>query len=320
MGKQMGNTMKTAFGLMMAATFVGSMAMADEVAPQQLDQNAMKMNPTQAPGSSTTSLPAAAKDAKKIPFGLDLYQRTSVSKTLLENREDKTLAPTTLNYIQGKYILNESQSIRVRQEFTYAFPKQKANGEQVAGEAKMLDTFIGFNDTKLATLPGDINLTGIFRVYLPTGEATRFVYKTNGMFLGWFILGKEFGKLELNAHMLGLYANNTQETYIDASGAVKPNDVAEIYPFGEVVYNFSDKLNLAQTAGFDNYVRTQPAGMGKQHEENLVLETTLTYKPVKALSAGLSILNNANVWDSSKQFSVYRSDETSYRLILTASL
>jgi hypothetical protein len=267
--------------------------------------------PAPAEGSSTTSLPAAAAPAKPRPIKFTAYTRTDVRKANLSNR---TGAVNSLNFLQAGYSVAEGKSVAVRQEFSYTFPKATTNGK-----ATMRDTFVAFTDGKLAKFPGDVNLTGMMRVYLPTGETSRFITKQNGALMGILVSSKPLGKFDIGYGIAGIYFNQSQNTYVSPAGTVAPNADFEFDHWASLSYNFSPKLTLNQDVGTDNlWSRPGPNGVVRSHY--LSLETTLSYQAMKQLSISGSVGNSTNIFDSPKPFALYRDDETTYRLALTASM
>jgi hypothetical protein len=264
-----------------------------------------------AEGSSTTSLPAAAAPAKPRPFKFTAYTRTDVRKANLSNRKG---AVNSLNFLQAGYSVAEGKSVAVRQEFSYTFPKATTNGK-----ATMRDTFVAFTDGKLAKFAGDGNVTGMMRVYLPTGETSRFITKQNGALMGLLVSSKPLGKFDVGYSVAGIYFNQSQNTYVSPAGQVSPNADFELDHWASVSYNFSPKLSLNQDIGTDNlWSRPGPNGVVRSHY--LSLETTLSYQAMKQLSVSGSVGNSTNIFDSPNAFSLYRDDETTYRLALTASM
>ncbi len=246
-----------------------------------------------------------------------------MSRTAAANNDLNTVGktPTQINFVGASYALTESRTLNLRQEFAYTFGGRK-NGLEERGQAKLRDTFIGLNDTNLASFAGDGSLTGIARVYLPTGEESRFLTGRQGMLLGWLIANKPVGKWEFDAHFVAVYFNQSKDSYIDSNkpGVVNANIDYELNPFVGATYNIHPKLAVYHQVGTDNYWKRPIPGAGMQQIQTLDNETGFTYKPVAEVSINAALINSTNIWDNPKEFQMYRDEDSIYRLILKATM
>ncbi len=290
----------------------GSASLPPSAAPvNRAAAQATTLSTAPAHTTSTISLEAILKPTKPRPFKVDLYHRPSIKQA---NFIDQSGQVGSYNFIQAKYMLTETQSVGVRQEFGYKFAKPGSEAKATAS-----DIFVSYGHSKIAMLPGGVNFSGNFRVYLPTGEDSNFGSKQKGALLAWLIASREFGKFELGYHFIPVVFNNSQDSYIDG-GVEKANNVAEVYQFVDGTYKLTEKISLSQAIGTDNYWKKDLAGRGPQRAQALYIESIASYKLHDRLKLGASVINNANIWDSPNPFGVYRADETSYRLIVHANM
>jgi hypothetical protein len=270
-------------------------------------------------GSSTTSLPAAADQAKKRTVKGEFYNFTTISAS---DFKDKSGAPESANYLGVKKVLSASQSVSVRQPFSYAFPK---TGQK--GVAKVKDLYVSYTNSKVATFGQNDagNVTGIGRVYLPTGEASRFENKTNGSLFTWWITTYSIGKVDLALHAYGSWVNNTQNTYLKENAdthAMEPSaNLDYTYtPFAEVDWNISDKLVFSQSVGTDNAIY-RPLASGKVREiHNFSAMTAVTYSPIPAIGLTVGISDDISIKAPKHPFKLLRDDEITYLFLMTASI
>lgn len=270
-------------------------------------------------GSSTTNLPAAADQAKKRTVKGEFYNFTTISAS---DFKDKSGAPESANYVGVKKVLSAGQSVSVRQPFSYAFPK---TGQK--GVAKVKDMYVSYTNSKVATFGKNDagNITGIGRIYLPTGETSRFENKANGSLFTWWITTYSIGKVDLALHAYGSWVNNTQNTYLKENAdthAMEPSaNLDYTYtPFAEVDWNISDKLVFSQSVGTDNAIY-RPLASGKVKEvHNFSAMTAVTYSPIPEIGLTVGISDDISIKAPKHPFKLLRDDEITYLFLMTASI
>ena len=271
-----------------------------------------------APAEATVAAPTMTTTVKKSPFSFSLYNRTNILKKDFQNRDN---APTTSNFLQAKYALTDTRSVGVRQEFGYRYPKA---GKE--GKATMYDAFVSYTDSKLGTFMGDGQIISNNRLYLPNGEASRN-RKQMGALLSEIVAVKPVGKLEIVAGAVGVYFNQTQNSYMKptagAADTLTANPDYEFDVYLEGDYNLTPKVVLAAYVGTDNvWNRSVDEFGGVTKSQEFVFEPYVAYKPISNLQIIGSLHNRVNIWDPTPgtPFRVLRDDETQYRLAFLASL
>lgn len=289
------------------ATSSGSSSSAVELSKAVEQPGAAIVNTT----SASLSQALDKVPARKIKFTLNTRQEFNRNDV----NDDKTTS-TAWSFVALGYALTPTKQVQVRQEFLYTRPKTGEDGKHV-----VRDLFIGFNDTNFAKFWGDGSVTSISRLYLPTGEESRYVTKQQGQLLQWFIANKPFGKFEFDYHLLGVYFNQSQNTYMHPTKKViTANFDYDIETWLSAKYNITSWLSVFQTAGMDSIWRRPMDGPGVQRMQAMEMETGVTILPNKNITVIASLYNYANIFDSPNPFSIYRDDETIYRLILSATM
>ena len=316
--------------VILSIAFASAMLMTGKVYAQSSTTTSTSTSASAASSSELTTLPdgsgTGSSEArmgnvfsgfKKLPLSFIFYTRTDVKKSLIS---DSTGSPTSFNFVGTGYNLTESKSIIVRQEFNYDFPKLG-----VSGKGKLKDIFVGFNNTALASFAGDGTVSSSSRIYLPTGEDSRFVTKTNGQLVEWLTASKPLGKFDLGIHLIGSYLNQTQDYYDvpDAkTGTMKPtaNLDFEVEQFTMLTYNFNEKFAVYQLAGLDSTWLKPLPGARALRAHFIETETGVMFKPTKVLTTALSFFNYAPTNNAEGGFAMYRDADSIYRFTLTAAI
>ncbi len=265
-------------------------------------------------GSVTTSVETAK--AKKSPLGATFYTYTTVGKKSANNSN-----PAADQYLRltGKYSLSDTKSISAFGQFTYKFATDAdANGPGRDAVGKIADTVIQYTDSKLANLPGDVNLFMALRAYLPTGETARFVTKSAGMGMGIFSFEKSFGKLDISETFYTIYHNQTQDAYF-AAGELKATDDYEIDQFLELEYHFTDKFSVSNSIGTEHSWSRGIPVTGVERATAFYNELQLILKPTSEVTLRGAVFTEQNM-DSQNAFSAFQDDNTSYRTYLTIAI
>jgi hypothetical protein len=279
--------------------------------------------PASAVSASTSRLSMLMARVKSPNLKFGLYSQTDFMRNAVNDGElDNGAPPKCFNYVNVSYALTPTRSLTVRQEFTYAFAAPRA-GVKGDSKAKINDIFIAFNDTALASFGNDGSLSGIYRVYLPTGEDSRMTGR-QGMFMAIFDANKPYGKLEYDAVLMSIYHNQTKNSYttINDKGESKinANSDIDIYPYGQLTYNFNSMFQFWQTVGiWNSWLRGIPEA-GVKYNQSVELESAIAYKPVPEITLTGSIYNSAPTRETPNNFALYRDAETLYRFAFKAAL
>lgn len=272
--------------------------------------------PAPATATSTASLSEATKEVKERKVKGEYLSDNTISALDFKNSQN---APESANYLGVKYALSGTQSIGLRQQFLYNWPKVGTKGE-----GHIEDLYLNHTNTKVATFGGDKGaIQNINRLYFPTGETSRFVTKNRGTALTWWIASYSLGKFDFGFHTLGYYYNWSQDSFTTTTPEGQVKEVANtnyrLFYFPEVTYNVTDKLSLTLDVGLDNrWLRPVNGSYGRK--QAYYGYVSASYQFVSQLALTVYVQNDVNVYDPQQDFAFYRDDETTYGLVLSGSI
>ncbi len=274
-----------------------------------------------APNTPATSIASVETTVpKKSPFGFTFYTRADAGDSSIQKGVPVV---TGINRFYLKYKLDDTQQVQARGVVTYDY----ANAER-QGAAHIGDTYLAYTNSKVATLPADLNLTFEGRFYAPTGERSRFITKQSGAAYTLVTLGRSFGKF--NASWWGDFFYNFNTIDAFESDVVDPttkavtkklnaNDHYLWSQYLEFGYEITPKFSIYHDIGTQNTTKRSFAGTPVQREDAFYNETYIVVSPFEKVSLIGSVANSA-VFAADNSFELYKSDEVTYRAIMTLSL
>lgn len=263
--------------------------------------------------STSAKLSNALEEVPTRRLRFTINTRQEFNRGDIDN--DDTANRLGVSFVAAAYSLTPTKTIQLRQEFWYQRPDKNGPDRHT-----VRDLFIGFNNMSLGKFWDNGTLMSMTRLYFPTGEESRFITKQNGTLLQWFIANKPVGKFEFDYHLIGVYFNQTQNTYIGPKGKPVANLDYDIETWLSAKYNFTPWLNVFQTAGVDSIWRRPMDGPGIQRMQFAEMETGVTVMPMPNITVIASLFNYANIFDSKNAYYPWRDDETVYRLVLSATM
>ncbi len=250
-----------------------------------------------AAATSSTSLSGTAPAATR-PWKVELYHSTETAVTSVTKKEGIS---TTVNYVGFKSKVLNGKSLGIRQLFMADYMS-----DDNKSDVRMGNTYIHLTDPKLFAMANGIEGTGIVRLYLPTGEDNRFVNKQNGALRLYLITAKSMGKWDFDMTLIGQAYSNSQDTFVDRTGATKSNAEYYGYPSLNAGYNISDTLSLGQSFGVENiWYRT------KAPIRSFNSTTTVSWKAMPQLTLNGNLSNDINVANPKQDFAMGREEEMS---------
>jgi len=204
------------------------------------------------------------------------------------------------------YRLNDRFTLSYTQEFFSIYSPDEATKWQVS------DGRLTLSDSNIATLPGDISIDGFIRLYLPTSENNRFLYKRRAQFYGYLGASKSIGKFFLSYSLLAMYYVNSQDFYM-AGSSPRPNKDYMIENYIAAGYSFTSKLTATSTVGtIDNIYRSMPQyNVGVRRNTYFYGEVALSYAATKNVSLG-AIVYNYTPFESNNHVNLLQDSDLSY--------
>lgn len=271
---------------------------------------AIKLAPAPAEASNTASLQTTAQ-TKKNPVSFGFLTFHDLGKGSLQDKDPSAYGiwrPSVRYAINERFVLSYTHEF---QNF-YATEKAPARWQVNDGRIQLLDS-------NIATLPGDVTIDGFIRVYVPTGETTRFLTKRYTGVYGNVNANKSFGKLGLSYSFLAMYYVNSQDYYLNAKNEPKANIDYILEHYIGTTYQISPKLSASAQMGIVDITYRGIPVKGVARATSLYSEAGVSFKPIKNVSIGASIFNDA-AFEPNNDFKYFADNETYYRALVNVSL
>jgi hypothetical protein len=272
---------------------------AGDASPTQSATTAIETNTVSPVNTSTAGLAKAIQDAAPRKWFGEFYTETSENVTDTEHLRG---TPKLSSYGGVKYDFGNARSMSVRQNFHY-----DSTDERGFGNFHVDDLAINYADGKLATFANDGTVILIGRIYLPTGETSRYISHQDGKARLYLFETKSFGKLDLTLVQLGQYFNWTQDSYF-AGG--EDNQSAVLAGTGEfdAFYNFTPAVSVGIAAGADAALLRPLAGHSNRSDD-VYIQPTLQIIPMKKVTAQIYLYNEIDTREPKHSFALLRDDD-----------
>jgi hypothetical protein len=268
-------------------------------------------------GISSLNLPGFFKRITPSALGADFYVETDAYPQKLQ---DKGSGAVGLQFFAGPtYKLSDATTLYVRQQWATSYtPSTAAQGSKT--NTHMGDTILGVVNTSLLKWGSTGSLTGIGRIYLPTGETSRANHQ-NGMLYARTIAAQNFGsKLVLSFQTINEYMIQPNKTVL-SDGKPTGTARAETTPFLNAAVNLAKHLDYSQSVGLDyNWVRgDKTVGVDSKGTTQLYIDSYLSTDVFPKLTLILGATNEPTLNNGTK-FQAFRDSEYYFYSILLASI
>lgn len=275
------------------------------------------------PNSSTISTDLKGATAKR-KFKGEYLNWTQLPVADFKNRDGSA---SSYNWVGVKYMLGETTSISLRQPFTldYSYAKKDEKGVETKSSetnAHVSDLFVNVGDSKFVQFAGDGKISAAVRVYLPTGEKSRLTKTMGGINLRG-IVSKPISKVvTLNYNFFPTWLNQTQNSYSDSSGAIKPNVDYTLFQFASVDWSFSKYVGFTQAVGTDStwYRQVSDAGKDIAQEHYAYIDSSLSISGIPDTDVSVGVSNSPDIHRPKQSFGAFRDSETTYYFIVATTL
>jgi len=263
-----------------------------------------------ADGSNVANLQTTAQ-AKKSPLSFGLLTFHDVSKGSIHDQDPNAYGIWRPSV---RYAINDRLTLSYTQEFQNYYARSGADARW-----QMNDGRLQLLDSNIATLPGDVTIDGFIRVYIPTGESTRFITKRHTALYGNLNANKSFGQLDLSYSFLTYYVVNSQDYFLTPTGAPKANVDYILEHYLSSSYRIAPQLSASAQVGIIDITYRGIPVKGVERATSLYSEAGVTYRPVKNISIGASVFNDA-AFQPNNDFKFFADNETYYRALVNLSL
>jgi hypothetical protein len=307
------------------STFVGVSALAqtesatstsstatEEAGEGASSSSSMSASPAGTEAVSTLNLKDEKGNASPRRLKGELYNETHFAKANFNNHEGVT---TTKDFLGVYYKTADHESVSLRQTFSFASPKERETIHYTTG-----DIYGQYLNSKVANFLGDGTITTISRLYVPTGEASRFTTQRMGAARQYIIASKSVGKFDYNYLALGDYYNWTKDAYQSPTdGSWKQNDEWYAAHEFDVNYNVTKWFAIDQELGTET-LRHRPLPGNPDYLENVNILTTLTFTITPDINIQTILEDDINIYNPTQGFKVWRDNELEAIMLFTARI
>lgn len=303
------------------ATGLTVLMLAPSISRAQSDGNSAQVGTSRVSGSATRSReastlrsnmkgPAAVKKPSALKFQF-LNQAYAYQHDIAEGERP---VASNYTYLGVNYRFKPSQYLAVRVPFSYYVPKFEGDSR-----FEMEDVYLNYWHADLAEIGKSTNLSGMIRLYLPTGEDSRFVDKRNGAVRATLMTSTDFAKgWNLNYLAYGQYNNHTQETF--QIGVRTFANIDRTFVQGATLgYDINEKWSASQLAGTThNFAETGDRYGDTEHFLNLV--STVYYQVTPDVSASIAFHDDVEMGDDLRPFRLLMDEDITYIFSIAATL
>ena len=275
---------------------------ADSGTPSQSATTSIENNALNPISTSTEGLAKKIQESSPRRVFGEFYTETNEATTDIEAGKG---TPKFNSYAGVKYDLGNARAFSVRQGFSYDSAGGGGTDTRSLGGLHINDTMLNYTDGKLASILGDGSVILIGRVYLPTGETSRFVTHQQGKERLYLIETKSFGKVDLTLVQLGKAFNWTQDQYF-AGGKTKSSPTAALTGEFDAFYNFTPVVSVGAIAGYD-HGWFRPGGYDTQTAD-VYIQPTVQVIPSKGVTAQVYLYNQVEIRNPTNKFAFMRDD------------
>lgn len=263
--------------------------------------------------SMRTRVPTSKKSAARNMKFQFLNQSYAYQRDLSEGERP---VASNYTYVGVNYRFKPSQYLAVRLPFSYYMPKFEGQSR-----FETEDAYLNYWHADLATFKNlkDTSLSGMVRLYLPTGEDSRYLDKRNGAVRGTLMTSTDFAnRWNLNYLVYGQYNNHTQETYV-LDGRKWANIDRTLVQGATVSYELDEKWSLSQLVGTtSNWAETGDRYGDTEHFLNAV--SSVFYQINSGVSASLAFHNDVEIGDELRPFRLGMDEDITYIFSIAATL
>lgn len=262
-------------------------------------------------GTSTTSYKTNKKSIwSRTDF--QLFSQSYVYQNDIANGY-RPLA-STYNYVGVQYEFMDNNYFSVRAPFSHYTSKFT---DQTTVE--MEDIYLSYWNARLARIGKDTRISSTIRLYLPTGEDSRFIDRRQGAVRGTLMASHTFNNDWNGSYFVyGQYNRNSIEKY-EIDDITYSNIDTSVVQGATIEYDFTNDLSLSQMVGTtSNFADTGDRYSREEHEFNSI--TSLWYRINRNFSVSGAVHNDVAIGDERRSFKLGMNEDLTYVLTLAASL
>lgn len=256
----------------------------------------------------------ASHRPKYSPWGLSYFNWATQD---LAKTEDGTARLSTYNYLSINYRLNEGMfSIRPT-FFISGSGYDEYERKIVKSEVDLGDIYFQYSKYNVALLPGDIGITGAFRVYLPQGDYAKRQGKITEI-RGKLYFSKPWGYGWNTTYMFEpRYSIFKERGYLTEFGNSAANRYAIIWHYIEQAKLFNDRFGISAQMGMKHeyYYDFKSENIKNRIEDDFELAAYFLFN-IEGVSIKAGLMQAHNVrnpngkYEPGGSFKVFNNEET----------
>ena len=274
---------------------------------------------TQSVSSTAATISTSIQPTNARRFKGEILNWTTMTVSDAKNGDGSASA---YNYVGLKYTISETQSVAIRQPFTvdHDFEKRDSSGSVVKEsqtKAHVSDLYVNYAQKRIATFLDDGDVSGGFRVYAPTGEASR-LKDTMGAFNLRAIVSKPLSpKVTLTYNFFPTWYNQTKDSYITASGTEAATANWGLFHYAGMDWQFSKYVSFSQALGTSDAWYRPLNGVAKQTHAAYI-DSSLAISAIDNVDVSVGLSNEIDTHRPEKKFAPFRNDETTLYMVVSA--
>lgn len=247
----------------------------------------------------------------------------------MNNPKEGTAQVFTYNYFSIDYKKSYDQKYSIRPVFHYSTSGYDNYGAYQKPKAELGDLYVQYVDYSLAYLPGDVSLSGQFRLHLPTGKASKEISQIS-RFEGVFIFEKLLAnQLSLSLEVRPSYYWQSQTNYLrtwtyvggsrdgELGGRVSQTKEYKLEQTLSLEKKWNKLFGTGLSVGLtsEGYHNSEVENVDSRHNHELTLGTSFLFDVSHTANFILSIENTAPIHNARRNYKPLRDDEMSATLL-----
>lgn len=269
--------------------------------------------PSAAPMTQTSTASVAdvkPESSKKWGASIAADLETPKEALFVEN-EDAELTNTYI--LKGKYELSKNLSLFVRPSIVQKVQTRTANDNPKENSTQLADFVIGANQSMENVWSVFPKLSMEHRLYLPTSNPS----KNDGAIARYVgLYGAPFAitpKLEVSYNLW-------PDARAYSSAGAKSGARFSITHFGEVAYNLTETVAIAQDIGLTHSFNTLTNTEISRNTENLLLTSAIMWAPNKTFTGILQLNEQKDILNGNYENGLYQSKDSTIELYMVVAI
>ncbi len=271
----------------------------------------------------------AAGDSFLKSWNVTLFNIASQEHMTYNRKSTGQRSIDTYTYFSFNKKINEDQKISLRVPFTFNTSGQNKYGDHLHSDFKLQDIHLSYALYDLGYI-GDVDLSGNFKVYLPTGDYSR----DSGMIAKFrFETFFEYSFGQYSSISYGIKPdifwqsrtatfNYDTPTYNDGNYKFDPrstNKLAELEHFVELVLDINKYFSFKPRIGFDEawYYSSNIEDLDGRHSTKAFYQVAFSIRPVRGINFLVGFSNRTTLQSNKGKDIAFGQPENNQYFVMT---